>query len=107
MIDHVARITDVVKSELNKQTLAKETVGYAVGLAFGTVPIETSGQIYVGPLWMVAITMRSPLLKHEDIQRALPVFGIEPDDSLFRQVVGRLLAECRKEYDESLKPAAK
>lgn len=104
MIDHITRITGLVKDELHKLTLGKETVGFAVGHVFATVPLDpNSGRMYVGPLWVLLVTMRDPRLGYPDIAQSLPVFGALPPDSLFREIVATLLGACRKEHDEALK----
>jgi hypothetical protein len=107
MIDQMAHVTGVVKGELGKLTMGKESTGCAVGYSFGTVPVDKEGQVYIGPLWMVLVSMRHPLIGYDDIALSLPVLGVLPSDSVFRQMTGRLLGECRKARDEALKIDAK
>ena len=82
----------------------RESIGYAVGHFFGTVPIP-DGTAYLGPAWIITLTMRNPLLGNPDIAPAMPIPGAMPTDNTIRQAVTALLAESRQADRRVRRPA--
>lgn len=101
MLDQEARISSLVRDELKAKTLGNMGFGYAVGHGFGTVP-GPDNQVYLGPLWVVTITMRNPLVGQPDIAHSLAIPGPLPPDKFFREVVQRLAEACAETHDRAI-----
>jgi hypothetical protein len=102
MIDQIARITGIVKGEVKKRAL-NLPAGYFVGPAFGPVPVQgQAGQMQLGPVWVVTVTMANPLLGQTDIAQSVPIPGVLPPDEAFRVITGKLFESCLAEYDKAL-----
>jgi len=91
MIDHQARIRNVVKDELKKVSLG-QIVGYAVSPT--VIPVMTQQGPQPKPGWMVMISLRTTNLGYPEVmQSELLVGGMPPEDS-FRESVGNLFQKC-------------
>jgi hypothetical protein len=95
--DQAQRINAVVSDAL----ASHEDISYAVGHFFGSVPIP-NGTAYIGPAWIITLTMRSPLLGNPDIAPAMPIPAAIPTDGTIRLAVAALLTECLKRHQAIL-----
>lgn len=85
MIDQQARIVSLVKTELHKAALG-EQIGWSVFRAL-TPAQGPDGQIALMPVWVVAVSLRNPLLTHDDYEFpvVIPAQLSVPPDKAFTE----------------------
>lgn len=102
MIDQIARINELCKTELKKLSLG-DPVGVAVTLSFAPVQTPT-GQTGLFLSWVIMVTLKSPLLGYDDIAFpvVIPTQNNMPPDSAFVESLKMALGNVRKIADEAV-----
>ena len=101
MIDHAARYTDIVKGEIGQRALAdKLRFGFGVNQAFGPYNNPQTGEVEVGPCWLVMVSMKSNMAPFEMVPLQVAVPGLLPPDELFRRVAEGLVEQLRETVAE-------
>lgn len=98
MIDHVSRLTGIVKAALREAAMG-EAVGYHVSFGYWPQPDASGNVIGVGPAWFVFVSVRDGLSK-DPIGNGFPIHGLLPPDQVFGDAVRGLLEKCRQDRSQ-------
>jgi hypothetical protein len=86
----------------------RDTIAYEVGHSFGLLPIPGQADTFLGPVWVITLTMRNPLIGYTDLISPIPIPGNPfPGDAVFRQATYVALEGLLKQRAEALKREAK